>query len=160
MRLFAAQLADAQLLVGDAGRAVGQMDDAAAGKAVCFQHMLHHFVVGVGVGPQALAVLQAPVDDQAAHAAAVPGRGQAVQGAIGAVVQPVPALDGLISRVFAQDEREDGFQLAVDDTDEQPVGEDVLLDQLPRGIVVSPLGGVAILRHERPGTGVNVHDLI
>ena len=33
------------------------MDDAALGKAVFFQQVLHDLVVGVGVGPQALAVL-------------------------------------------------------------------------------------------------------
>ena len=37
------------------------MDDAAEGKAVLFQQMLHDLVVGVGVGTQALAVLHAPV---------------------------------------------------------------------------------------------------
>ena len=38
------------------------MDDAALGKAVLFQQVLHDLVVSVGVGPQALAVLQAPGD--------------------------------------------------------------------------------------------------
>ena len=40
------------------GGAVLHMDDAAAGKALAFQQVLHHLVVGVGVGAQALAVLQ------------------------------------------------------------------------------------------------------
>ena len=42
------------LLIGDAGRAVFHMDDAATDKAVLLEKMLHDLVVGVGVGPQAL----------------------------------------------------------------------------------------------------------
>ena len=49
--LFSAQrLGGCKLLVGKAGRAIPHMDDAAAGKAVLFQKMLHDLVVGVGVG--------------------------------------------------------------------------------------------------------------
>ena len=39
-------LGQGQLLVGDAGRSVRHMDDAAARKAVLFQQMLHDLVVG------------------------------------------------------------------------------------------------------------------
>lgn len=43
-------LGQGQPLVGDARGAVLHMDDAAAGKALAFQQVLHHLVVGVGVG--------------------------------------------------------------------------------------------------------------
>ena len=49
------------------------MDDAALGKAVFFQQVLHDLVVGVGVGPQALAVLQTPGDHSGGNAG-VPAR--------------------------------------------------------------------------------------
>ena len=52
--LFSAQrLGGCKLLVGKAGRAVCHMDDAAAGKAVLFQQMLHDLVIGMGVRTQA-----------------------------------------------------------------------------------------------------------
>ena len=54
--LFSAQrLGGRKLLVGKAGRAICHMDDAAAGKAVLFQQMLHDLVIGMGVRTQALA---------------------------------------------------------------------------------------------------------
>ena len=84
------RLGGGKLLVGKAGRAVCHMDDAAAGKAVLFQQMLHDLVVGVGVGTQALAVLHAPVQHCRCHALVLSGRCQTVHRAIGqGIVQPL-----------------------------------------------------------------------
>ena len=153
-------LGQGQLLVGDAGRSVRHMDDAAARKAVLFQQMLHDLVVGMGVRPQALAVLQTPLDDRRSHPLALAGGGQPVDGAIGqGIVQPCSVLDHLIGGVRPQNESEHAQQLAVDHIHEQPVGVDVLLQKLLRGKVVAPLGGVARSRHGFPRMGIDLQDL-
>jgi len=41
----------------------------------------------------------------------------------------------------------------------QPVGVDILLQQLRGRVVVPPLGGVAVFRHEIPRTGIDLKDL-
>ena len=70
------------------------MDDAASGKAVFFQQVLHDLVVGVGVGPQALAVLQTPGDHSGGNAGVPARRSQPVDGAVGqGIVQPLAILD-------------------------------------------------------------------
>lgn len=88
------RLGGGKLLVGKAGRAIPHMDDAAAGKAVLFQQMLHDLVVGVGVGTQALAVLHAPVQHGRCHALVLSGRCQTVHRSIGqGIVQPLAVLN-------------------------------------------------------------------
>ena len=64
------------------------------GKAVFFQQVLHDLVVGVGVGPQALAVLQTPGDHSGGNAGVPARRSQPVDGAVGqGIVQPLAILD-------------------------------------------------------------------
>ena len=133
------------------------MDDAAAGKALAFQQVLHHLVVGVGVGAQALAVLQTPGNDIRCHALALARRGQPVDGSVGqGVVEPLAALDLCIGGVRPQNEGEHRLKPAVDRIDEQPVGVDVLFQHLSRRIAVAPLGRVARSSHHLPGTGIDV----
>ena len=64
------------------------------------KQMLHDLVVGMGIRPQALAVLQTPLDDRRSHPLALAGGGQPVDGAIGqGIVQPCTVLDHLIGGV-------------------------------------------------------------
>ena len=137
------------------------MDDAAAGEAVLFQQVLHDLVVRVGIGPQALAVLQTPVDDIGRHAGALARRGQPVDGAIGQrIVQPLAVFDLCIGRVRAEDEGEHGLHLTVVQIHEQAVGVDVLFNQVLRGKTRPPLGRVAAGGHFLPGAGINLHDSV
>ena len=141
-------------LVGNAGCAILHMDDAALGKAVFFQQVLHDLVVGVGVGPQALAVLQTPGDHSGGNARVPARRSQPVDGAVGqGIVQPLAILDPGIGGVRAKDKGKHALQLAVDKVEEQPVGINVLFQQLLRREMISPLGGVARIRHRLPGRG-------
>ena len=137
------------------------MDDAALGKAVFFQQVLHDLVVGVGVGPQALAVLQTPGDHSGGNAGVPARRSQPVDGAVGqGIVQPLAILDPGIGGVRAKDKGKHALQLAVDKVEEQPVGINVLFQQFLRREMISPLGGVAGIRHRLPGAGINFQDRI
>ena len=119
--------------------------------------MLHDLVVLVGVGAQALAVLETPCNDLVRHAFAMARRGQPVDGSVGqGVVEPLAALDLCIGGVRPQNEGEHRLNPAVDRIDEQPVGVDVLFQHLSRRIVVTPLGRVARSSHHLPGTGIDV----
>ena len=146
-----------QLLIGDAGRAVFHMDDAAAGKTVLLEKMLHDLVVGVGVGPQALAVLEAPCDDLRRHAPAVTRRGQPVDGAVRhLIVEPLAVFDFRVGGVRPEDEGKHRLETAVHRIDEQPVGVDVFFQHLLRRIAVAPLGRVARIRHCFPGMSIDL----
>ena len=149
-----------QFLVGDPGAAIGHVDDPAADEAVLLQNMLHGLVVGVGVGPQALAPLLTPGNHRVRRVGVQPCRGQPVNGAVGAIGQPGAVLDHRVGGVLAQNKGEHRLHLPIDGIDKQPVGLDVLFDHLPGGVVVAPLAGVAGLGHQGPGPVVNLHNPI
>ena len=136
------------------------MDDAAAGKAVLFQQMLHDLVVGVGVGTQALAVLHAPVQHCRCHALVLSGRCQTVHRAIGqGIVQPLAVLNGGVGGVCPQNKCKYGLDLAVDHIEEQPVRVDILLQQFLRREIIPPLGRVARCLHDCTCMGIDLQDL-
>ena len=135
------------------------MDDAAAGKALAFQQVLHHLVVGVGVGAQALAVLQTPLHHRLADALALARRSQPVQRTVGqSVVEPLSVLNDLVSGILAKDKGKHRLHLAVYHVHEQPVGVDILFQQLRAWVIVPPLGRVAVFRHEFPRTGIDIQN--
>ena len=136
------------------------MDDTAAGKAVLFQQVLHDLVVGVGVGTQALAVLQTPVQHGLAHALLFAGRCQSVHRAIGqGIVQPLAVLNDGVGGVCPQNKGKHGLDLAVDHIEEQPVRVDILLQQFLRREIIPPLGRVARCLHDCTCMGVDLQDL-
>ena len=98
------------------------MDDTAAGKSVLFQNMLHDLIVGVGVGAQALAVLQAPLQHSCGHALLLSGRSQPVHRAVGqGIIQSLSVLNNGIGGVCPQNKRKHCLDLSVDHIDEQTV---------------------------------------
>ena len=106
-------------------------------------------------------MLQTPGDHSGGNAGVPARRSQPVDGAVGqGIVQPLAILDPGIGGVRAKDKGKHALQLAVDKVEEQPVGINVLFQQLLRREMISPLGGVAGIRHRLPGAGINFQDRI
>lgn len=137
------------------------MDDAAAGKPILLQDMLHDLVVRMGICPQTVAALGAPGDHLIRHPFAGTSGSQPVQRAIGqGIVQPPAVLNGGIGGVCPQHKGEHRLQLPIDHIYKQAVGGDILLQQLAGRVTAAPLGGVARFSHQAAGMIVNLQDPI
>ena len=94
-------------LIRNPGAPILHIDDAAFLKAMFFQEVAHNGIVPVGVdadiGNPGQAVGQAFPENAFPGAAA----GDAVDGAVGGIVEPLSLSDDPISGVFADDESED-----------------------------------------------------
>lgn len=93
------------LLEGDAVGAVGEADYAALGESVVHKTFFHHPVVGMGVDPYVAAAAEAPVKTGGQYTPLAAVGGDAVNGAIGGVIQPC-TLDFTISGLLAGNEGE------------------------------------------------------
>ena len=93
------------LLEGDAVGAVGEADYAALGESVIHKTVFHHPVVGMSVDPYVAAAGEAPVETPIQHSSRAAVGGDAMNGAIGIVIQPC-ALDFTISGLLAGNEGE------------------------------------------------------
>ena len=134
---------------------VPQRAEAQFGKQV-----LHDGVVPVRVDAQMAALPESPADAERAYALYGAVRGDAVDDAVGAVVQPRAVLDmavgGLDVPAHVEEERAD--HAAFVDADVALAPRDVLPDErLGRPVGRPPLVGVAVRGHERARVGVDVH---
>ena len=89
-----------QALVGEAGGAGGEVDDAAVGEAVFEEVVLHDVVVAVGVDADVAVVGETPFYNCTEDAVDVREAGYAVDYVIGeSVVQPVAVKDFAVGRL-------------------------------------------------------------
>ena len=138
-----------EFLVGEAGGAVGKVDDAAVGEARLYYAVLHYVVVGVGVHAEVLAVLPGPGEAGLGDAVAVAGAGQAVDGGVGeGVLQPSSLVNAVVCGLDAGDEGEgaNGGAAFVFDY-EASAKTDIFKHHVAGGVFACPLGGVAVGAH-------------
>ena len=138
-----------EFLVGEAGGAVGEVDDAAVGEPRLCYAVLHYVVVCVGVHAEVLAALPGPGEAGLGDAVAVAGAGQAVDGGVGEVVlQPSSLIDAVVGGLDAGDEGEGAYGVAAFVFDDEAAAEaDVFEHHVAGGVFACPLGGVAVGAH-------------
>lgn len=135
------------LLVRNPRAPILHIDDAAFPEAVLLQEVPHGCIVPVGidadVGDPGQAVGQAFPENP------LPGAicGDAVDGAVGGGVEPLPLLDDPVGGVFADDEGEDPANLSLLFQDMALPVLNILQQRFPGGPVVSPLAGISGLAH-------------
>ena len=131
------------------------MDHAAADEPRPLQAALHRHIGLVGIRPQVGQPGQRPVHRLRQHAAARAVAAQPVQRAVGRIVVPPRAVDGLIRGVVADDKGEHAVDSAAVLHHVQVAPRRVLPQQHLRWVSVHPLDGVAVGPHEPPRTVVN-----
>lgn len=93
-------------LVGEAWRAVGEVDYAAIGESVGAEEVLQHDVVAMGIDTDVVGVAETPVEALAGDAAGGLVGGEAVDYEIWRVIEPTAVLDIGVSGVFAGNKAE------------------------------------------------------
>lgn len=147
-------------LVGDAGRAVGDDDRAAADEAQFRGDVLHDEVVVVRVDPDVAALPETPLEAGLGHPFPLARRGHAVDRGVGLVVGPGAVVYLQIGRVDPLNVAEGADYVArLVLADEAVPLLDLAGDQLLRRIAVDPLVAVAVRAHELAGTLVDTRQL-
>ena len=95
------------ILISNAGRAIGQMNDAAAPKAAFGNEMLHDFVIVMGINAQLRAYGFTIIHGGGKYALYGTVGPDAVDGAIGLVIEPLAVFDLSIGGVFPLNQGKD-----------------------------------------------------
>ena len=137
------------------------IDRAAADKAQFAQQVLHDDVVLMGVDAQVRALSKSPVQAEFTDALPCAVAGDAVDHAVGTVIQPFSICNDRIGRLYVlppkEEESPDDPSFVGTDVAVSPV--DILADQsFRRPVRRPPLVRIALLRHEAAGAGVDLHD--
>lgn len=128
--------------------AVGKMDDAAIAESVCQNDVLHDAVVCMCVDAQINASLKAKVEAKLEDAVCRVPFGDAVNGGVGkGVVNPLSAVDDVVSRLYAWNEGKSSHDVTVLLYHVAHVTADVLLNLLLRRIGIGPLMKVSVGTH-------------
>ena len=146
------------IVVGDAGRAVVDVDDAAASEAVAFHQCLHDLIILVGVDAQVFRSFEAVIGGMAEDSAFFSVAADAVDGTVGTVVEPGAVFDHGVGGVLSQNKGENAVD-ALFLADEASAFGNILLNQFPLGVAADPLAVVAVLPHIFFGRIVDPHDL-
>ena len=145
-----------ELLEGHSRGAIGEVNHPAAGEAAAEQGRLHGLIVGVGVDADVGADAAAEATGGFDHARGGAVGGDAVDGAVGRVVEPVAAFYMIICGIFAEDEGEDEADAAVGvDAHVGVACGDVAGDVGATGVLARPLVEVAAAAHILLGEGVD-----
>ena len=82
---------------------VENMDDTAVGKPIFFQSSTHGLVIPMGVDPQIGALFRRPIEDPGDETLTTMVDSNAVNGAVGLIIQPAGAVDLQIGGVLTLD---------------------------------------------------------
>ena len=147
------------VLIGDAGGAIVNVDDAAAFKTVIQNQLLHYMVIFMGVdaqvGDNGFAVIQRRIENAAAGAVAA----DAMDGAVGSFVFPCAVFDVAVGVIFAQNKGEYAVDAVVFTNIALPFGN-VAFNEFSLWITVVPLCFVAGGHHVFFCCGIYAHDLV
>lgn len=145
----------------NAWRSVVDIDDPTAFKAVFYQEVLHHFVVGMGVNAQAVCAFATPLEGGGRDPLMTAVGSEAMDDIIGSVVRPRAVLYIGIGRVRARNKtkRADNFPSFV--LTRQAVGGRYFTPyQMALRITVNPLASVARGVHRAAGGLKDFHQAV
>ena len=139
--------------------AVGEEDDAAVGKAVFEDVVLHDAVVAVGVDADVAVAGEGELHNGMEDAVRFREAGDAVDDVVGlAVVEPLPVVDSAVGGFGRGQEGEVGHDAVVVFHHEGAVTLHVCLHRLQRRVPVDPLLRVAVGHHDALGGCENLKD--
>ena len=160
-----------EFLEGEAGITVEKVDNAAVAEAGFFDAMAHDDVVFMGVDAEVMDLRPAPIEAGGSHAMGIHGARESVDGGIWqSIVNPGPAIDDGIGRIYTGDERKSANDsraviinisihscISVHDSITLPC-LNVIADNLLGRVTGFPLIDITARKHDLPPLTINLHE--